>query len=233
MQLNAEHAVCSVSETITNINSLGRLYQIVQHPTIAAAFLNEDTIINCNATIGFNCEFINEPNKQRVYWPLVIGEHNNQFDLRNPKQHYNSVYSFITDKHDVYSWITAHSASDQLVLGYIWQRKDYPWINLWQHFENNAIKYRGLEFGNTGLHQPFKKIIASNNLELFGEQTVSYIDAGESSTREYAFFLYNTDMSFKGVEKLAVKDNTLFLEESITGKAFNMGSIQFKNDHEK
>ena len=96
MQMDNAIAFCRVTETITNINSLGRLYQLVQHPTIAAPFLDEATVINCNATKGFNYLHGDVPSKHIVNWPLVMDDNNNTFDLRRPRQNYNSVFSFLT-----------------------------------------------------------------------------------------------------------------------------------------
>ncbi|CAN5560034.1 hypothetical protein BH10BAC2_BH10BAC2_33070 [soil metagenome] len=228
MQMDNEGAVCHVTETITNINPLGRLYQLVQHPTIAAPFLDEATVINCNAAIGFDYKYVDEPSKHKLNWPIVNDSDGKQFDLRNSTHGSNSLFSFTVNTADKYGWITAYSATQNLVIGYVWKRKDYPWINLWQHFENGKIQYRGLEFGNTGLHQPFKKIIADNNLELFGEPTVNYIDAGEKITREYVSFLYLADQEFKGVEHMLITENELFLVEHSMGRQFKMSNINFR-----
>jgi hypothetical protein len=48
-----ENAVFMIREVIQNINPLGRLYNIVQHPALAAPFLDETTIIDCNGIFGF------------------------------------------------------------------------------------------------------------------------------------------------------------------------------------
>ncbi len=231
MQLSKDIAVCHVAETITNITPLGRLYQLVQHPTIAAPFLNETTVVDCNATIGFDYKYADNPSQKAVNWPYIKSEDQNIVDLRNPQQACGSVFSFVVNKTDEYGWLTAYSPEYELLTGYIWPRKDYPWISLWQHFENDVIKYRGLEFGNTGLHQPFKNIIANNQLELFGEKTVSWIDAGETVTREYVSFLYQVDKAFKGVDKLMIKDKMLCFTENITGTQINIGNVQFNNSH--
>src|SRR5437867_7877983 len=38
--------VFTVSETVTNLNKLGRLYNMVQHPTIGPPFLDETTLVD-------------------------------------------------------------------------------------------------------------------------------------------------------------------------------------------
>ena len=155
-----------VKETITNINTLGRWYHVVQHPTIAAPFLDNSTVINCNASKGFEYRNAGNYRNHLVTFPNVKDDQDNLFRLTNPKTTFNSVFSFIIKKDEPYGWITACSPSHALLFGYVWPREHYPWISLWQHFDNNIIKYRGLEFGTTGLHQPFKTIIEILELKL-------------------------------------------------------------------
>lgn len=52
--LDKENAVFEVTEKVTNINPLGRLFNMVQHPTLAKPFLTGSTVVNCNADHGFN-----------------------------------------------------------------------------------------------------------------------------------------------------------------------------------
>ena len=46
-------AVAHVTETVTNTNLLGRMYNAVQHPSIAPPFLDDATVVDSNATMGF------------------------------------------------------------------------------------------------------------------------------------------------------------------------------------
>jgi hypothetical protein len=43
----------TVSETVTNRNKLGRVYNMVQHATIGPPFLDESTVVDSNAQQGF------------------------------------------------------------------------------------------------------------------------------------------------------------------------------------
>ncbi|HEY2727407.1 MAG TPA: hypothetical protein VGI61_09560 [Parafilimonas sp.] len=94
------------------------------------------------------------------------------------------------------------------MFGYVWKRSDYPWIHLWQHFENNKIKYRGIEFGTAGIHQPFKEIL-NTATELFGEKTFAYIDAGESIYKKFFSFIYKTKNDFSEVENIEINTNCI------------------------
>ncbi|MCP6756707.1 hypothetical protein NL533_34290, partial [Klebsiella pneumoniae] len=71
ISLDKQSALFHVKETISNRNVLGRLYNLVQHPTIAAPFLTEETIINCNAAKGFEYRSAENHKKYLASFPIV------------------------------------------------------------------------------------------------------------------------------------------------------------------
>jgi len=208
IQLDENNSVFVVKEIVTNIHPLGRLYNIVQHPTLASPFLDESTIVDCNATVGFDEAFYKEATKNNFQWPQVKDNKGTIFDLRNPQINYNSVFSFIADHESEYGWITAYSSRHRLLFGYLWRRSDYPWIHLWQHWDESKIKYRGIEFGTAGIHQPFKEIIDTAP-GLFGEKTFAYIDAGETISKNYFSFIYKLKDEFAGVDDISIANDAI------------------------
>ena len=203
VQLDKDNAVIAVNECFTNINPLGRLYNVVQHPTLATPFLNKATIVNCNATIGFDQRNYPDAAKNSFQFPQVKDNKGNSFSLNNPQEKYNSVFSFVVDASSNIGWLTAYSPMHNLLLGYVWKRSDYPWIHLWQHWNEDKIMYRGIEFGTAGIHQPFPEIL-NTATELFGEKTFAYIDAGEAVCKKYFAFIYKTENDFTETESITV-----------------------------
>ncbi len=201
--LDATNSLYAVKEVIQNFNPLGRLYNMVQHPTLATPFLDETTIIDCNAAEGFEQAFYKEVNSNTIHWPLTKDDKQQGIDLRKSLTRYNAVFSFVVKEDAEYGWITAFSPKYNLLLGYLWKRSDYPWIHHWQHFTNGMIQYRGIEFGTAGIHQPFKEILNTSSI-LFGEKTFAFIDAGESISKNYFSFIYETGPAFEGVENIRI-----------------------------
>jgi hypothetical protein len=217
--------VYAVKEKVTNINPLGRLFNIVQHPTLAAPFLNECTVVNCNGTAGFDQAVYKNISNKTIEWPVAGDSLNNSLDLRNPRIAYNAVFSFVVNPGDNYGWITAFSPTHQLLLGYVWSRAHYPWIHLWQHYEHDQITYRGIEFGTAGIHQPFNEIL-NTATSIFGEKTYAYLDAGESVTKSYFSFIHSTGNEFTGVE------NVYFAKGELVIKPVNGYDINIKLSHQ-
>lgn len=186
VMLEESDAVFFVRETVTNVGVAGRWYNMVQHPTIAAPFLHASTRVFSNAGAGICQEGDLEVRSQ---WPLGQTGTGEKVDLEYSHQPDNHVFSFIVQPGFAYGWLAAWSPADKLLIGYIWPRADFPWINCWQHSENGKMRYRGLEFGTSGIHAPLEEILRSGNADLLGEKTVRFLGAGESITTRYAGFL--------------------------------------------
>lgn len=221
MALDADQSVFAVEEVITNTNSLARPFNIVQHPSLAAPFLNEHTSIDCNAAEGFEQAIYASKSNNNVTWPLVKYEQGKSIDLRKPAFPYNAVFSFVVRPKDEYGWITAFSPLHNLLFGYIWKRADYPWIHLWQHFTNETIAYRGIEFGTAGIHKPYGEFIQSTPI-LFGERTYEYLDAGETKTKTYCSFIHSVTNEFTGVERVYFADDVLCIQAKPGGADINI-----------
>jgi len=210
IRLSGKSPWFSVSETVTNRNKLGRVYNMVQHPTIGPPFLDETTEVDSNAGRGFmQSSPMPNPENPEVRWPSASKE-GKPVDLRHlTNDPEPNVVSFVIDGE--LGWVTATNASKELLLGYIWRTADYPWLDVWRHVQDGKPLARGLEFGTTGLHQPFAVLATKPNI--FGRPTFTYLDAGESATRRYDAFLVKVPRDFAGVDRIVLREGRLSLHE--------------------
>ena len=144
-----------------------------------------------------------------VVWPRALRDAD-PVDLRRLTDDPNpNVVSFVIDE-DL-GWVTAASPSSRLLIGYLWKTSEYPWLNIWRHVEGGKPFARGLEFGTTGLHQPFPVLVKKGRI--FDRPLYEYLDAGESQTRTYAAFLVEIPADFRGVSKLVYDGGSIRLTE--------------------
>ena len=207
-------ALLSVTESITNRNKLGRPYNFVQHPTIAPPFLDETTVVDANAKRGFmQSSALPNPEQPEVVWPqaLLDGQPVNLRHLTNDQM--PNVVSFVVD--EAVGWVTAVHPGRGLALGYVWQTADYPWLNIWRHVENGKPLARGLEFGTTGLHQPFPVLIKKGRI--FDRPLLDFLDAGETHTRSYVAFLAKVPAAFAGVHRVERRGGEIVITERGVG----------------
>jgi len=211
IRLSKGRAFFTVRESVTNENKLGRIYNMVQHPTIGPPFLDETTVVDANARKGFmQGGSLPNPEEPSVYWPQALTRDGQPVDMRHlADDHHPNVVSYIIEEE--YGWTTASSAGQGLLIGYIWKTSDYPWFDAWRHVQDGRPFARGLEFGTTGLHQPFPVLVEKGRI--FGRQIFAHIDAGETVTRSYTCFLFEIPADYRGVYRITYVDGELILRE--------------------
>jgi hypothetical protein len=216
MRLSDNAALLRVSESVRNTNKLGRVYNMVQHPSIAPPFLDESTLVDANARQGFmQSSPLPNPERPAILWPQAL-EDGRAVNLRNLTNNSAPEVSSFTIE-DEYGWVTATNAARGLLIGYMWKTSDYPWLNIWRNVENGKPAARGLEFGTTGLHQPVAIQVAKGRI--FDRPIYAYIDVGQTVTRSYAAFLFKIPVDYRGVERISYDSGRLTLHERSSGPA--------------
>jgi hypothetical protein len=219
IRLSRDAAFFTVAEAVTNRNKLGRIYNMVQHPTIAPPFLDEKTIVDANAKRGLMQDSpLPDPEKLAVEWPHA-SKKGQQVDLRaltnDPDP---NVVSYVID--DDYGWTTASSPTSGLLIGYIWKTSEYPWFSAWRDVAKSRPSARGLEFGTTGLHQPFPILVKKGRI--FDRPLYVHLDAGQTEARSYACFLMKIPKDYKGVDKIIYERGRLRVQERGGGRELSL-----------
>eukprot|EP00929_Paragymnodinium_shiwhaense_P004337 TRINITY_DN105228_c0_g1_i1.p1 TRINITY_DN105228_c0_g1~~TRINITY_DN105228_c0_g1_i1.p1 ORF type:complete len:383 (+),score=31.80 TRINITY_DN105228_c0_g1_i1:64-1149(+) len=220
VKLLGSSAVAVVSDVVTNVGKLGRVYNMVQHPSIAAPFLDERTLVDCNGKRGFTQgeqrTYLESPADPTYQFPTAITPSGKEVTARGMTGGEDDVSSYEVEPGSPFGWICATSPGQKLVLGYIWPSQQYPWISLWCSSGDGVPRARGLEFGTTGLHQPFP--ILARHPRLLDLPTFDFLDAGESKRRSFAFFLVEVPADFEGVKTVEMANGELRLTEQGAGR---------------
>jgi hypothetical protein len=211
IRMGEKQSIFTVSEAVTNTRHLGRIYNIVQHPTIGPPFLDESTIVDANGTRGFMQERpMPTPEVPEVRWPNALQMDGTKVDLRHLTDDSSpGVVSYIVEEE--YGWTTAINASEGLLIGYFWPTADYPWFDAWRHVKDGKPFARGLEFGTTGLHQPGPVLVEKG--KIFDQKIFRFIDANETQVFSYANFLMEIPKDFAGVAAIDYTGDTLVIRE--------------------
>jgi hypothetical protein len=211
-------AAFALRERVCNDNQLGRIYNMVQHPTIAPPFLAPDTVVDCNGERGFSQPPASPAVIQELKssWPQACSTDSSLVDLRRscvtgPDP---AVASFLVSAESSHGWVTAATPSRGLLLGYVWSRADYPWIHMWRHIVQGDMIARGLEFGTAALHQPFP--VLARAPQIAGQPLFAYLDAGEEVSRSCVGFLLAVPADYRGTASVVVaaSSSELVIRES-------------------
>ncbi len=202
IELSKKQAIYKVRETIENITSTMRINNIVQHATLGPPFLDEETLIHTNATYGFNQNMdLPNPHKHEFTWPIgYLDTIHTKVDMRETSNDHNYCMSLIYE--DTIGWVTAASPSQNLLVGFVWDTREYPWINIWQYINDKGVpSAKGIEFGTTGIGEVYQKIL-KHDTRFHGRQSFEILDATKSVTKDYYAFLVKIPADFQTTEKI-------------------------------
>jgi hypothetical protein len=136
-----------------------------------------------------------------------------------------NVVSFTIDEE--FGWVTAANPARGLLIGYLWRVFEYPWLNIWRHVQDGKPLARGLEFGTTGLHQPFGVLVKKGRI--FGRPIYAHLDTGETVSKSYVAFLIRIPNNYQGVGRVAYNNGALVVTERDTTEArsltLNVGAL--------
>ncbi|MEL6192641.1 MAG: hypothetical protein AAFR66_11350 [Bacteroidota bacterium] len=207
--LHREKSLVEIQETITNLLPIGRAYQFLQHPTIGPPFLDEHLVVNSNASKGFfnrgpfAADRIKIPEEDVYDWPMAIlpeGEHNLEKTLGYGD---GFLSTHIFPDSATQGWVTAHNLKQNLLIGYVFSTKDYPWIHFWQRSTDGVLEARAFEFANVGISEPIRDLITSES-HFHGRSSIEFLDAGESQHKFYFMFLWKPPQDLQRIKDVSV-----------------------------
>jgi hypothetical protein len=196
VHLDGQHAVFTVTESVTNLNRLGSVLNMVQHPSIGPPFLDENTVVDANAAEGFVLANTTYPERQATWWPRALNSDGKCVDMRYLKDNQDpNVVAYVIDEQ--IGWTTAANPVHGLLIGYLWRTADYPWFIAWRRADDGKPFARGIEFGTTGLDWPQGDLVRKG--QIFGRPLFVYLDAGETLTKSFTCFLLRIPRDYAGV----------------------------------
>ncbi len=224
-----------ITETIENQAGMDRAIGWQQHPTLGPPFL-EDGASFFDMPAGRSMVFptaFSEGMRLRqgaeFQWPRAPRKSGGTADLREwpAGEKYSSDYTAqLIDTGVEWAWFTALNNKRGLLIGYLWPRKEWPWVGNW---EENRFRQgkpwlgkavtRGMEFGTTPFPESRRDAISRGRL--FDTPTYRWIAAKEKQTIGYGAFLASIPEGTTGVREVRLDGNQVRIrlrgvEESIT-----------------
>jgi hypothetical protein len=212
--LDEDSPVFRVEEEISNHGNTEKVFNLVQHATIGAPFLDETTILDTRVDSGFSQAGNLPPAPADLFtWPgaMVDGDSTDLRFLNGDHTWWQAVVTFALDEKTEYGWVTAANPSLHLLVGYMWPVSEYPWLNLWLRLQGSDPFARGLEFGSTGLHQPWPGILAIDTI--LGRKLYDKVGVGDTVVKTYYAFLSEIPSDFRGVSSVTMSGDKILVEE--------------------
>jgi len=191
-----------IRESVDNLSAVDRTIACTQHVTLGPPFLEAGAT---RLTIGtersrvFESEGFDAGGLVRgadFDWPYAPRHESDVTDLRVFGGHArsSSFTAHLMDRSSDRASFTAFSPSAQMLFGYEWERRDFPWLGIWE--ENRSRQNKpwngeavacGLEFGVSPFPEGREKMVQRETL--FGVPAFRWLRGLERVSVEYSAFL--------------------------------------------
>jgi hypothetical protein len=226
--------VIYVESTLENLMGFDRPVNWAEHATIGSPFLESGvTAVDMSGTRSRTRP--NQPTgpaerQQRLVagkdftWPMAPGLDGTPINLRfAPDQpHYLDHTATLLDPSRKLEWVTALNPKKKLILGYLFRRDDYPWMQYWGDYPPTGKFARGMEFGTQPFDVPRREAISAG--AMFDTPLYRWLPA--KATIETKFLLFYTALpdGFTKIDDVRLENGRIVIEDHTANKRVSLNA---------
>jgi hypothetical protein len=231
-QVQDGESVVLVESELENQLGFDRPVNWAEHATIGSPFLESGvTVVDLS---GFQSrtrpydEVLSSQSSRRLTsgqdftWPLSPGLHGEATDLRRTPNSggYIDHVTTLMDPNRGLEWATALNARQGLLLGYIFRRAEYPWLQYWGNYPATGKFARGMEFGT----QPFdvSRREAVTMGAMFGVPTYRWLPAKSKITSRFLVFYTLVPPGLQKVDDVRLENHEIIVEDRSAHKEISL-----------
>jgi hypothetical protein len=220
--LARETFIACITEIVTNFSGVAVELQWVQHTAFGEPFFaNGDATLFVSGKRGVTWPGGYEGHEVlksslEYQWPHAQSIDGEPIDLSQPfvRDGTGFVAALLVDSHRENAFVAVHNQQHQLVAGYCFDPKIFPWIVLWEENRarantpwNKRTRVRGVEFGTSPM--PLGLAHAREMCRLFDTPVLCFIPASASLQTQYDLFLHPAPAEWSEIKDVQQTKHTL------------------------
>lgn len=216
-----------VEETVRNLRAEDAQVQWVEHVTFGEPFFGGDEAtltVPVQKAITWSRGYEGRSaltDNEDFEWPHAPRIGGGTLDLStgftSPNRGF--VAGLLLDQRRDDGYIAIHNRKEELVAGYVFDRRLFPWVALWEENEardyapwNGSTRARGVEFGTSPMPVGLKQALESG--PLFGTPVVTRIPAKGEVTTTYHMFVAHVPADWTGVRDVQIESGQIVVRSS-------------------
>lgn len=227
--VDGEHVIYVDSE-LESLLAFDRPVNWGEHATISGSFLEQGkTVTDMSATRAmtrsYESEAVDPPDHHNLadfkefQWPMAPTTSGRLVDMRvSPTLApvMDQTTSLMNPSRRL-AFVTALHPDRRMLLGYVFRREEYPWIQIWDSYPGEGRRsYRGMEFAVQPFDLPRRDVIEANSL--FDTPTYRWLPANSTITSSFLMFYTRTPDGFSQVDDVALENGQLTVLDRRSGK---------------
>ena len=221
-----------VDSTVTSLLSFDRPVFWGEHATISAPFLEPGKVaVDMPVSRSKTKAYQTQPNATRQLrsfvdftWPMAPTVDGKTFDVRSAPMGPNTLdhTTALLDPSRRLVFVTALHLEKRLMIGWVFRREEYPWVQTWLSNPGPNRMTRGLEFAT----QPFDLTRADvlKNGPLFDSPVLRMLPAKSTITSSFLMFYTPVPEGFLKVDDVQLSGGKLVIEDRANKKTVTLAA---------
>jgi hypothetical protein len=227
-------SVISVESELENELGFDRPVNWAEHATIGSPFLESGvTVVDLSGSRSRTRPYNQTDNGQSIRrlasgqdftWPLAPSLDGKAIDLRRTPEnpHYLDHATTLMDPNRELEWATALNTKKRLLLGYIFRRADYPWLQYWGNYPLTQKFARGMEFGTQPFDVPRREAVSTGTM--FGTPTYRWLPAKSTITTRFVVFYARVPDGLQKVDDVRIENREIIVEDRSAHKQIRLAA---------
>jgi len=218
--VDGENIVC-VESRLENLMAFDRPVHWAEHATAGAPFLERGTTVvdmpAARAKTRAWTATSDPPHRlassQEFTWPLAPDLDGSPIDLRAAGPHPSGDHTTcLMDPARPLAWVTFLHPVRRLLLGYLFRREEFPWVQNWEYYPADGQLARGLEFSTMPFDVPRREAVQTN--ALFGAPTYRWLPARSTIATRFLLFWTRTPAGFTQIADVRLANGVITVRDA-------------------
>ena len=213
--------VVYVESELENLMAFDRPVHWAEHATIGAPYLERGTTVVDMPAVRAKTRAW-EPGDdlphrlasfQDFEWPLAPGVDGGPIDLRAAGPHPSGDHTTcLMDPARPLAFVTFLHPVRRLLLGYLFRREEFPWVQNWEYYPADDQLARGLEFSTMPFDVPRREAVRMN--AMFDTPTYRWLPARSTITTRFLLFWTRAPEGFTKIDDVQLAGGVITVRDA-------------------
>jgi hypothetical protein len=203
-----------------------------EHPFLFPPFLEAgSTVVDMSGTRAQTRSYPGTGGRQRPLkqgqdftWPMAPASDGTQMDLRAAPANTSLMAHTTTlmDPSRPLSWVTVLNTAWHYLLGYVFRREEYPWVQNYMSYPTDGWLGRGLEFATQPYDLPRRDMVELNRM--FDTPVYRWLPAKSKITSRFLLFYVRSPEGMTRVDDVRLENGKIVVEDHASGKTLTLAA---------
>jgi hypothetical protein len=203
-----------------------------EHPFLFPPFLEaEKTVVDMSGTRARTRSYPGRAGGQRMLaqaqdfnWPSAPGPNGTPVDLRAaPAKAVGMAHTTtLMEPSRPLAYVTALNTSRRYLLGYVFRREEFPWVQNYMNYPADGWLARGLEFATQPFDLPRREMIELNRM--FDTPVYRWLPAKSKITTRFLMFYVRSPEGMTQVDDVRLENGQIIVEDRASGKTLKLAA---------